>query len=189
MVDRDGTDAAPVVDARVEQAREVVVGEVRRSLDGDVAGEKQPRGGDRPKVLLEARLPVRRHPRPRLGAEVLHDHLLQVTVPRVHRSQRPQRLEPLGARLADPDQDPARERDPQLARPLDRLEPPFRQLVRRGPVRPALRRERSATVSSMIPIEAETDRSAASSSRFITPGIQMRQEAVSSSTRFATRPR
>ena len=55
----------------------------------------------------------------------------------VQRAQRLERFEPLGARLADPDQDPAREGNPQLARERDRLEPTRRLLVRRGPVRAA----------------------------------------------------
>ena len=125
VVDRDRRDPAPVVDARVEQAGEVVVGEVRRRLHGDVVGEQQPCRGDRPELVVEGRLRVRRHPRPGLGAEVLDDHLLQVAVPLVQAAQRGQRLEPLGARLADPDQDPARERDPQLTGELDRLQPPL----------------------------------------------------------------
>ena len=184
-----GRDAAPVVDAGIEQAREVVVGEVRRRLHGDVVGEQQPRSRDRPEVLVEARLRVRGHPRPRLGAEVLDDHLLQVAVPLVHRRERPQRLDPLGARLADPDQDPARERDPQLAGELDRLQPARRQLVGRGPVRAALRGQALRDVSSMIPIEAETGRSAASSSLLITPGFRCGSSPVSSSTSLAHRAR
>ena len=138
MVDRHRRDPAPVVDARVEQSGEVVVGEVRRCLHGDVVREQQARGRDRPEMVVEARLGVSRHARPGLGAEVLDDHLLQVAVPLVHEPQRLERVEPLGARLADPDQDPARERDPQLARELDCPQPPLRQLVRRGPVRAAL---------------------------------------------------
>ena len=42
-------------------------------------------------------------------------------MPLVQGGERPQRLQTLGARLADPDQDPARERDPQLAGELVRL--------------------------------------------------------------------
>ena len=42
---------------------------------------------------------------------------------------------------------------------------------------PPFAASRSAVVSSMIPIEAETGRSATSSSRLITPGIQVRQQA------------
>ena len=41
----------------------------------------------------------------------------------------------------------------------------------------------------MIPIEAETGRSATSSSRLITPGFRCGSRPVSSSTSFATRPR
>ena len=115
VVDRHGRDAAPVVDPGIEQAREVVVGEIRRRLHGDVVREQQPRRRDRPEMVVDARLGVRCHARARLGAEVLDDHLLQVAVALVERAERLERFEPLGARLADPDQDPAREGDPQLA--------------------------------------------------------------------------
>ena len=52
--------------------------------------------------------------------------------------EREERVDPLLARLPDPDEDPARERDRELAREADRLETPRRDLVGRGPVRPAL---------------------------------------------------
>ena len=55
-----------------------------------------------------------------------------------------------------------------------------------GPPRAA---SRSAVVSSMIPIEAATGRSAASSSRDITPGLRCGSSPVSSSTRPAQRAR
>ena len=54
---------------------------------------------------------------------------------------------------------------------------------------PPFSESRSETVSSMIPIEAETGRSAASSSRLITPGFRCGSSPVSSSTSFAIRPR
>ena len=44
---------------------------------------------------------------PGLRAEVLDDHLLDVAVALVEVADREQRLDPLLARLADPDQDPA----------------------------------------------------------------------------------
>jgi hypothetical protein len=56
-------------------------------------------------------------------------------------ADRDERLEPLLARLADPDQDPGRERDPQLSGEADRPEARSRQLVRRPEVRPAARRQ------------------------------------------------
>ncbi len=48
---------------------------------------------------------------------------------------------------------------------------------------------RSAVVSSMIPIDAETGRSCVSSSRDITPGFRCGSRPVSSSTSRATRAR
>ena len=76
------------------------------------------------------------HPRPALGAEVLHDHLAEMAVLVAEVAQCEQRLQPLRARLSDPDQDPARERDRELARQPDRLETRCGQLVGRGPVWP-----------------------------------------------------
>ncbi len=84
---------------------------------------------------------MRGHPRPRLRAEVLDDHLAQVAVPIGERRQGDERLDPLGPRLADPDQDPAREGNRELAREPDRLETARGSLVRRGPVRAATRGE------------------------------------------------
>ena len=141
MVDRHRRDAAPVVDAGVEQAREVVEGEVRRRLHVPRRAEQDARDGDRPEMVVERRLGVRGHARPGLRAEVLDDDLLHVAVLLAERLQREQRLDPLLARLADPDEDPARERDRELAGEPDRLEPPRGNLVRRGPVRAALRAE------------------------------------------------
>ena len=57
------------------------------------------------------------------------------------RLQREQGVETLRPRLADADQDPARERDRELAGEPDRLEPHRRHLVGRRPVRPALQRQ------------------------------------------------
>ena len=54
------------------------------------------------------------------------------------RFEREQRLDPLFARLADPDENPAREGNRELAREADRLEPARRKLVGGGPVRAAL---------------------------------------------------
>ena len=138
VVDRHGRDAAPVVDARVEQAREVVEREVRRRLHVPPGAEQDARDGDRPEVVVERRLLVRGHPRAGLRAEVLDDDLLHVPVLLAERLQREESVDPLLARLADPDEDPARERDRELAREADRLETSRRDLVGRGPVRSAL---------------------------------------------------
>jgi hypothetical protein len=66
---------------------------------------------------------MRGHARPRLCPEVLDDDLLDVAELLAERLQREQGVDPVLARLSDPDQDPARERDLELAREPDRLEP------------------------------------------------------------------
>ena len=136
VVDRHGRDAAPVVDARVEEDGEVL-GEVRRRLEVDLRREQDPRGGERPEVVLEGRLRRGGHARAGLRAEVLDDHLLDVSVPEVRVGDRAQRVEPLLPRLADPDQDPRRERDALGAGGVERGEPRGRKLVRRAEVRAA----------------------------------------------------
>ena len=82
-----------------------------------------------------------RHLRVRLRAEVLDDHLLDVAVARVRVGDRAQRVEPLLPRLADPDQDPRRERDALRAGGVDGGEPHGRELVGRAEVRAAAARE------------------------------------------------
>ncbi len=68
----------------------------------------------------------------RVRNEVLEDHLLEVAVLGVHLGQGLQRRDTLVGRLAYPDQDPAGEGDPQLARGPDGLQPPGRVLGRRA---------------------------------------------------------
>ena len=97
----------------------------------------------------------------------------------MHRSQRPQRLRTLGAHVS-----PIPIRIPLVNGIRSSPAPPIVSGRRSGSLSgeaqcgPPFAERRSATVSSMIPIEAETDHGAASSSRFIT-GIQMRQEGPS----------
>ena len=138
MVDGHRGDASPVVDARIEEAREVVEGEVRRRLHVPPGAEQDARDGDRPEVVVEGRLLVFSHPRAGLRAEVLDDDLLEMPVLLAERLQGEEGVDPLLARLADPDEDPARERDRELAGETDRLETPRRELVLRGPVRTTL---------------------------------------------------
>ena len=129
VVDRHGRDAAPVVDARVEETREVVEREVRRRLHVPPGAEQDARDRDRPEVVVERRLLVRGHPRARLRTEVLDDDLLEVPVLLAECFQCEESVDPLCARFADPDEDPARERDRELAREADRLETSRRDLV------------------------------------------------------------
>ena len=103
--------------------------------------EQDARDGDRPEVVVEGRLVVRGHPRAGLRAEVLDDDLLHVPVLLAERLQGEERVDPLLASLADPDEDPARERDRELAGEANRLEATRGDLVGRGPVRAAFRPE------------------------------------------------
>ena len=142
VVDRHGRDAAPVVDPRVEQEREVVVGEVRRRLHVDVRAEDDPGDRDRPEVLLERRVRVVGHPRPRLRAEVLDDHLAEVPVLARRASRRARSASIRSARVS-----PIPIRIPLVngiaSSPASRIVSSRRagHLVGRGPVRPAPRRE------------------------------------------------
>jgi hypothetical protein len=63
--------------------------------------------------------------------EVLEDDLLNVAVAIVQLGDRLERRHALLLGLADPDEDPARERDLQFAGGRDRLDPPGRMLCRR----------------------------------------------------------
>ncbi len=86
VVGGDRRDAAPVVDARGDERGEVVgVGEVRRRLQVDRRVEHQASDGDGPEELVGRARRRPPHRRARLGQEVLDDHLLHVTVPRVRR--------------------------------------------------------------------------------------------------------
>ena len=138
VIGRDGRDAAPVVDARLEQTGEVGMREVRRRLQADLVGQDQPCHGERPEVVVERRLGRVDHLRAGLGAEVLDDHLLQVAVLGVQVAQREQRLDLLAARLADADQDARCGRDLERAHPPQCVEAHRRLLVGRAVVRHAL---------------------------------------------------
>ena len=141
MVDRDRRDPSPVVDAGVEEPRELVVRQVRRRLKVNLRTKYKPGDGDRPQQLVEGRLGRLRHPGPGLRPEVLDDHLLQVTVPSREIADREQCVEPFGARLADSDQHAGGERDACLAGRFEGREPDERQLVGRAEVRAAALRQ------------------------------------------------
>ena len=134
--------AAPVADPGVEQSELLRrVGKIGRSLDADVRPHHDARRGDGGEELLVVRLGSARHGRPRLRAEVLHDHLLDVPVPTVEVADREDRAGALPSVLADADEDAGGERDREAARVLDRSKPHRRMLVRGTEVRAALRRK------------------------------------------------
>src|SRR3984893_4957595 len=88
-------------------------------------------------MIVEVGLGRLRHPRPRLGPEILYDDLLQVAVAVVQVAQRQQRLDALAPGLADADQDAGRDRHRGLAGTADRIEAYRRVLVGRAEMRPA----------------------------------------------------
>ena len=135
VVGRDRRDAAPVVDARLDQAAVARLLQVGRRLDRQRVAEDQARDGDGPQQLVERRLGRIGHARVGLGLEVLDDDFLQMAVRAMQVAQRQQRLDPLLARLADADQDARGERHLRLARGLERGEPQRRHLVGRAEVR------------------------------------------------------
>ena len=79
VVGGDRRDAAPVVDAGVEEDAEVV-GQVGWGLEVDVWGEDDPGQGNGLAVGVVGAGGLGVHGRPRLGQEVLDDHLLDVAV-------------------------------------------------------------------------------------------------------------
>ena len=89
-------------------------------------------------MIIERRLGGVDHLRIGLGAEVLDDHLLEVAVFGVQVTQSEQRLDALGARLANADQDAARRRDLQSTHPGESVEANRRLLVGRAIMRHAL---------------------------------------------------
>ncbi len=129
VIRRDRRDAAPVVDAGLDQARARAGAQVGRGLDARRCAEQDARHGDGPQMLLEGGLGRHRHVRARLGAEILHDDLLQVAVALVQRAQGEQRLDALLPRLADADEDAAGEGNRRLARRRDGRQAHGRMLV------------------------------------------------------------
>ena len=65
-----------------------------------------------------------------LGQEVLDDHLLHVSVASVALANREQCVDALGARVADPDEDPRREGHARDAGSFEGRKAPCRRLVR-----------------------------------------------------------
>src|SRR5258708_6506737 len=84
----DGRDAAPVIDASVEQSWKIVIAEIGRGLHVHLRAEDQPSDGDRAQHVFERRFGVRGHGDFRLSAEILDDNFLDVTISLVERSNR-----------------------------------------------------------------------------------------------------
>ncbi len=130
VIHRNRRDAAPVVDAGIDELLRVRAVQVRRRLDAHVRTEHLSGHGDRPQQLLACRRGSKRHFRARLGHEVLHDDLLDMPVFAVQVPQREQAVETLRPRFADPDEDAAGERHPRPPGGADRLQAHLGILVR-----------------------------------------------------------
>ena len=103
VIRRHRRHAAPIVDPRGDQLVVFRRRQVRRRLQVHLRPQDQPRRGHGPQHVLQVRL-VR--PRPLgvgLGAEILHDHFLDMTVFAVQVANGEQRIQPLRPRLADAD--------------------------------------------------------------------------------------
>ena len=100
VVGGDRGDAAPVVDAGVEQVAEVV-GEVGRRLEVDLGREDQAGQRDGLEEVVGRARRCGVHRGAGLRQEVLDDHLLHVAVAGVRRGDRLQRVDAVGDGLAD----------------------------------------------------------------------------------------
>ena len=105
--------------------------EVRRRLHAHVRVEHEPCDRDRARHVGRAGLGRVGQPDRRLGAEGLHDDLLDVAVGAVEVADREERVDALGERLADADEESGREGDLELARLAQHPQAPRRLLVRR----------------------------------------------------------
>ena len=128
-----GRHPAPVVDARVEQAGEVL-GKVGRPLHVHVGRKEQAGHGQGPQVLLRGARRRAVHGRARLGQEVLDDDLLHVAVAVVGRGDGLQGDEAVGPGLAYPAQDAGGEGDRLPTGGLEGGQPAGRGLVGRAGV-------------------------------------------------------
>ena len=137
VIGGDRGDAAPVVDAGGNQRGELVgIGEVRWCLQMDIRRQQHPRRGNGPEVLVGVARGGARHRGTRLGQEVLDDDLLHVAVTLVRGGDRLQCFDPLGAVLADADEDAGGEGDLRESGGLEGGEAAFGGLVgsaRMGP--------------------------------------------------------
>src|SRR3546814_81365 len=84
--------------------------QVGRRLYGHLRAEYQPGSGDGPKMFLQRRLGMVRHPGVRLGPEILDNHFLDMTIAAMQIADRHQRLDPFLSRLSNANQQAGRER-------------------------------------------------------------------------------
>jgi hypothetical protein len=137
VVGRHRRHAAPIVDAGADQLRQPFGPQVGRRLNVHCRPENDAGYGDGPQVIVQRRLRRVSHARTGLGAEVLDDDFLNVTVAFVDVADRQQGLDAFQPRLADADQEPGGERHTGTPRGFDGGEAHGGRLVRRPEVRAA----------------------------------------------------
>ena len=137
MIRGDGRDPAPIIDPRRDQPRIDARRQVGRRLDVHRRAEDQARRGEAPKQVVEIRLRGAGELGAGLGAEVLDDDFLNMPETAMQIADGEQRLQALGARLADTDQNAGRERHAQLARQPQRLKTRLGPLIGRTVVNSA----------------------------------------------------
>ena len=137
MVRGDRRDAAEIVDAGSDQLIERMWIQIGRCLYADIFGQQQARDRNAPQMLVQIGLGRIRHCSIGLGAKVLHDDLLQMTVAFVQVAQCEQCLDALTPGFADTDQDPAGKRHGLLAGRVHARQTCGWQLVRASVVRAA----------------------------------------------------
>jgi hypothetical protein len=104
VIGRHRRHAAPVVDPRIDEATIVLCAEIGRRLDVHRRPEHDACQSNGPHQIVEIGFIRVRHPRVRLGAEVLDDDLLDVPVLFMQFAKREQRVQPFFSCFTDADE-------------------------------------------------------------------------------------
>ena len=169
---------APIVDAASNEQLVLLRRQIGWGLEVHLTPEDQPRHGNRAQKVEECRLGVGLHRDVRLGAKILDDHFLDVTIALLQLPYSTQGIDALAKRLADANENPGSKRDCNL--------PAFSMVFRRtaGSLSGALScampgpSRRRLVVSSMMPMLGLTSRRRARSFGPMTPDWRGQQRCV-----------
>ena len=137
MIRRDRRNAAPVINAGINQRTKFFATEIGRRLDRHFSTENAARSGDGPAELIDIRFRRRRHLRTRLGTKILNDDFLDMTVTGMQVTYIPKCRQAVFATFANADQNTRGKRHPRLACETDCFQPSLRVLVWRAEMRTA----------------------------------------------------
>ena len=129
VVGRHRRDAAQIVDACRDEFTQRAGQQVGWRLQADLRGEQAARERDDAQEVFCRRLFTCRRTGACVGAEVLNDDLLDMAIPAVQVGDRGEGVDGLLERLADADEEAAREGDAELPGPLRHGDPNGRALV------------------------------------------------------------